>query len=88
MFEINRYDRLQAQAKKQRNKIDARRVKDDKLKTKKENKIKRLRTEILEIGYKNTVYCENINRKLTDINSLILNEQNRIIADKKANRGD
>lgn len=75
MFEINRYDRLQAKAKKVRNKIDSRNTTD-------EAKIKRLQTEILNIKYKREVYITNKNNKLTDLNSLIANEQNRILKDK------
>lgn len=75
MFETNRYDKLQAKAKKLRNKIERKTVKT-------EAKIKELRTEINEISYKKNVYCENVLRKLKDINSLIANEQNRILNDK------
>ena len=88
MFEINRYDRLQAKAKKLRNKTDKKTVKANKKVNDLEAKIKQIRTNILNINYKKNVYIENIGRKLTDVNSLILNEQNRIIADKKANRGE
>ena len=75
MFETNRYDKLQAKAKKLRNKIERRTVVTD-------AEIKELRTKINEITYKKNVYCENILRKLKDVNSLILNEQNRILGDK------
>ena len=83
MFEINRYDRLQAKAKKLRNKTDNKTIKANKATNTRENKIKKLRGQILEINYKKNVYIENVNRKLKDVNSLIANEQNRIIEDKK-----
>jgi hypothetical protein len=71
----DRYDRLQAQAKKVRNQIDSRNTTDD-------ARIKKLQTEILNIKYKREVYIANKNNKLTDLNSLIANEQNRILKDK------
>ena len=75
MFEINRYDRLQAKAKKVRNKVDSRNTRDD-------ARIKKLQTKILDIKYKREVYMTNKNNKLTDLTSLITNEQNRILKDK------
>lgn len=71
---VNRYDRLQAKAKKVRNQIDSRNTTDD-------ARIKKLQTEILDIKYKREVYITNKNNKLTDLNSLIANEQNRILKD-------
>ena len=71
----DRYDRLQAQAKRVRNQIDSRNTTDD-------ARIKKLQTEILNIKYKREVYITNKNNKLTDLNSLIANEQNRILKDK------
>ena len=73
MFEINRYDRLQAKAKKLRNKTDNKTIKANKATNTRENKIKKLRGQILEINYKKNVYIENVNRKLKDVNSLIAN---------------
>ena len=75
MFEINRYDRLQAKAKKVRNQVDGRNTRDD-------ARIKKLQTKILDIKYKREVYMTNKNNKLTDLTSLITNEQNRILKDK------
>jgi hypothetical protein len=75
MFEINRYDRLQAKAKKVRNQVDGRNTRDD-------ARIKKLQTKILNIKYKREVYMTNKNNKLTDLTSLITNEQNRILKDK------
>lgn len=71
----DRYDRLQAQAKRVRNNIDHRNTTDD-------ARIKRLQTEILNIKYKREVYIAKQNNKLIDLNSLIANEQNRILKDK------
>jgi len=75
MIVTNRYDNLMAQAKKYRNNIDNRTTKDD-------NKIKKLQSQILAIKYKREVYITKQNNKLTDVNSLISNEQNRILKDK------
>lgn len=72
---VDRYDRLQAKAKKVRNDIDSRNTTDD-------TRIKKLQTKILDIKYKREVYITNKNNKLTDLNSLIANEQNRILKDK------
>lgn len=74
MFETNRYDRLQAKAKKVRNQIDSRNTRDN-------ARINKRQTEILDIKYKREVYITNKNNKLTDLNSLITNEQNRILKD-------
>ena len=74
MLETNRYDRLQAKAKKLRNEIDSRNTRDD-------AKIKKLQTDILNIKYKREVFITNKNNKLTDVTSLITNEQNRILKD-------
>ena len=71
----DRYDRLQAQAKKVRNQIDSRNTRDN-------ARINKRQTEILDIKYKREVYITNKNNKLTDLNSLIANEQNRILKDK------
>ncbi len=71
----DRYDRLQAQAKRVRNNIDGRNTRDD-------ARIKKLQTEILNIKYKREVYITKQNNKLTDLTSLISNEQNRILRDK------
>ncbi len=72
---FNRYDNLMAKAKKCRNKIERKTTKADVLTNK-------LRTKINEIKYKKNVYCENVNRKLKDYNSLISNERDRIERDK------
>ena len=75
MIVTNRYDNLMAQAKKYRNNIDNRTTKDD-------NKIKKLQSQILTIKYKREVYITKQTNRLTDVNSLIANEQNRILKDK------
>ena len=75
MFNTDRYDRLQAKAKKVRNQIDSRNTRDN-------ARINKRQTEILDIKYKREVYITNKNNKLTDLNSLIANEQNRILKDK------
>lgn len=75
MIVTNRYDNLMAQAKKYRNNIDNRTTKDD-------NKIKKLQSQILAIKYKREVYITKQTNRLTDVNSLIANEQNRILRDK------
>ena len=71
----DRYDRLQAQAKKVRNQIDSRNTRDN-------ARINKRQTEILDIKYKREVYIAKQNNKLIDLNSLIANEQNRILKDK------
>ena len=81
MFNTNRYDNLQAKAKKLRLKIEKKTQKAS-LQTKKiDEKIANLRTKSREVSYKKTVYCETINHKLKDVTSLIRNEQERISSD-------
>ena len=75
MFETNRYDRLQAKAKKLRNKSEKRNARDS-------ERIRELNARIATIKYKKEVFNTNNNNKLTDIESLITNEQNRILKDK------
>lgn len=75
MIITNRYDNLMAQAKKYRNNIDKRTTRDN-------NAINKLQSQILAIKYKREVYITKQNQKLTDVNSLIANEQTRILKDK------
>ena len=77
MVIVNRYDNLMEKAKKLRNKIERRTTKDN-------AKVEKLQTKISQIKYKKTVYCQNINNKLKDTNSLISNERDRIEQDKIA----
>lgn len=72
---IDRYDNLQAQAKKLRTKSENRKARDD-------EKIRKHQTIINKIKYKREVFNVNINNKLIDLESLIANEQNRILKDK------
>lgn len=81
MFNTNRYDNLQAKAKKLRLKIEKRTQKATIQNKKIEEKITDLRTKSREVSYKKNVYCETINNKLKDVNSLIRNEQERISND-------
>ena len=81
MFNTNRYDNLQAKAKKLRLKIEKRTQKATIQNKKIEEKITDLRTKSREVSYKKNVYCETINNKLKDVNSLIRNEQERISSD-------
>ena len=81
MFNTNRYDNLQAKAKKLRLKIEKKNQKAA-LQTKKiEETIDNLRTKSREVSYKKNVYCQLINNKLKDVTSLIRNEQERISSD-------
>lgn len=75
LFTTNRYDALQAKAKKLRTKAEKRNARDD-------EKVRELNTKIASIKYKRTVFNTEINNKLTDVTSLIVNEQNRILKDK------
>lgn len=75
MFETNRYDNLQAKAKRLRNKSEKRNARDT-------ERIRALNAKISSIKYKKEVFNTNINNKLTDVESLIANEQNRILRDK------
>ena len=75
MFETNRYDNLQAKAKRLRNKSERRNARDT-------ERIRALNAKISTIKYKKEVFNTNINNKLTDVESLIANEQNRILRDK------
>lgn len=77
MVIVNRYDNLMEKAKKLRNKIERRTTKDN-------ARVEKLQTKISQIKYKKTVYCQNINNKLKDTNSLISNERDRIEQDKIA----
>lgn len=74
-FTINRYDALQAKAKKLRTKSEKRNARDNEA-------IRELNAKISTIKYKKEVYNTEINNKLTDVMSLIANEQNRILKDK------
>lgn len=74
---INRYDKLMEKAKKLRNKIERRTTKDN-------ARVEKMQSKISQIKYKKTVYCQNINNKLKDTNSLISNERDRIEQDKIA----
>lgn len=75
MFNTNRYDNLQAKAKRLRNKSEKRNARDT-------ERIRALNARISTIKYKKEVFNTNINNKLTDVESLIANEQNRILRDK------
>ena len=75
MVIVNRYDNLMEKAKKLRNKIERRTTRDN-------ARVEKLQTKISQIKYKKTVYCQNINNKLKDTNSLISNERDRIEQDK------
>lgn len=77
MVIVNRYDKLMEKAKKLRNKIERRTTKDN-------ARVEKLQSKIAQIKYKKTVYCQNINNKLKDTNSLISNERDRIEQDKIA----
>ena len=77
MVIVNRYDKLMEKAKKLRNKIERRTTKDN-------ARVEKLQSKISQIKYKKTVYCQNINNKLKDTNSLISNERDRIEQDKIA----
>lgn len=77
MVIVNRYDNLMEKAKKLRNKIERRTTKDN-------ARVEKLQTKISQIKYKKTVYCQNINNKLKDTNSLLSNERDRIEQDKIA----
>ena len=77
MVIVNRYDKLMEKAKKLRNKIEHRTTKDN-------ARVEKLQSKIAQIKYKKTVYCQNINNKLKDTNSLISNERDRIEQDKIA----
>ena len=81
MFNTNRYDNLQAKAKKLRLKIEKRNQKAILQNKKIDDMISNLRTKSREVSYKKNVYCTKINLKLKDINSLIKNEQERISND-------
>lgn len=81
MFIKNRYDYLQARAKKLRLKIEKRTQKANLQNKKIDEQIANLRTKSREVSYKKTVYCETINNKLKDVTSLIRNEQERISND-------
>ena len=70
----NRYDSLMAQATKIRNKIYN--------KTTATNvQVERLKTQIAKIQNDKRVYCEKLTNQLIDVNSLIANEQRRIMKD-------
>lgn len=75
LFTKNRYDALQAKAKKLRTQIEKRNAKDNET-------IRALNAKIETIKYKKTVFNTKINNQLIDVTSLILNEQNRILKDK------
>lgn len=75
LFTKNRYDALQAKAKKLRTKAEKRNAKDN-------ESVRALNTKIATIKYKREVFNTKINNELTDITSLIINEQNRILKDK------
>lgn len=77
MVIVNRYDNLMEKAKKLRNKIERRTTKDN-------ARVEKMQSKIAQIKYKKTVYCQNINNKLKDTNSLISNERDRIEQDKIA----
>lgn len=77
MVIVNRYDNLMEKAKKLRNKIERRTTKDN-------ARVEKLQSKIAQIKYKKTIYCQNINNKLKDTNSLISNERDRIEQDKIA----
>ena len=70
----NRYDMLMAKATKLRNKIYNKN-------TNANVRIERLKSQIKTIQNNKNVYCEKLNNQLTDVNSLIQNEQRRIIRD-------
>ena len=72
---VNRYDHLQAKAKRLRNKSEKRNARDT-------ERIRALNAKISSIKYKKDVFNTNINNKLMDVESLIANEQNRILKDK------
>lgn len=72
---VNRYDHLQAKAKRLRNRSEKRNARDT-------EKIRALNAKISTIKYNKEVFNTNINNKLTDVESLIANEQNRILKDK------
>lgn len=72
---VNRYDNLQAKAKRLRNKSEKRNARDT-------ERIRELNAKISSIKYKKDVFNTNINNKLMDVESLIANEQNRILKDK------
>lgn len=77
----NRYDYLQAKAKRLRLKIEKKTQKANLQNKKIDEQIANLRTKSREVSYKKNVYCETINNKLKDVNSLIRNEQERISND-------
>lgn len=82
LFITNRYDALQAKAKRLRTKSERKTEKCDSKQKKIDAKIARLKTKSREVSYKKQVYCANISCKLKDVNSLISNERERITADK------
>lgn len=75
LFTKNRYDALQAKAKKLRTQVEKRNAKDNET-------IRALNAKIETIKYKKTVFNTKINNQLIDVTSLIANEQNRILKDK------
>lgn len=75
LFTKNRYDALQAKAKKLRTQVEKRNAKDNET-------IRALNAKINTIKYKKEVFNTKINNQLIDVNSLIANEQNRILNDK------
>lgn len=75
LFTKNRYDALQAKAKKLRTQVEKRNAKDNET-------IRALNAKINTIKYKKEVFNTKINNELTDVTSLIINEQNRILKDK------
>ena len=72
---IDRYDNLQAKAKKLRTRSEKRKARDNEA-------IRKHQAIINKIKYEGNVYNTNINNKLIDLESLIANEQNRILKDK------
>ena len=70
----NRYDMLMAQATKLRNK-------SYKINTRAEARVEKLRSQINKIKNTSRVRCKELNERLIDVNSLIVNEQRRIMRD-------
>ena len=73
---MNRYDMLMAKATKLRKKIYNKN-------TNANVRIEKLNAQIKTIQNNKNVYCEKLNNQLTDVTSLIQNEQRRIMEDAK-----
>lgn len=72
----NRYDELMAKATKIRNKIYSKN-------TEVNVRVEKLKAQINKLRNSRDVYCEKLNNQLIDVNSLIANEQRRIMKDAK-----